>query len=311
LAVDSLQLELSSGQVTRIPLSQVVRAGYRKRVGEPEEWALAKPMVMLRTGDRVQVELPGGPVAVSTRYGKVSIDPKAIAAVVLASEEHGVHEILLADGSRFAGLVEAEVFEMTLAGGKQAVKFPASALTRIQFTPPADAEAGAAEINLSNGDRLVGELSGELKLDTAFDTLTINAGQVKKLVHPDPNTLDLQMTLWDDSTVSGQLQTADVAVRLGSGLTLTIPTALVADYTQPMPTPAPGTVERIKALVAALAADDFAKREQAQSDLAAMGAVTTRILKEMKGAQSPEAQQRIDALLKGFEQKPAPGRAGS
>lgn len=301
----SIPLQLSSGQVTQIPLSQISRIGYRKRPGEPEEWTLSKPMVLLRTGDRVQVDLPARPVPVLTRYGRLSLDPKSISSLLLASEDHGVHEILLADGSQFAGLVDADTFDMTLASGaKQPVQFPASAITRIQFSPPKEPDDAAPTLNLTNGDKLVGQLAGQLKLDTSFDTITVNAPEIKHLTHPDPAALDVQVTLWDDSTLSGQLQQSDLSVQLNSGVTLSVPSALLADYTQPLPAPSPATAEKIKSLVAALGADDFKQREQAESDLLSMGPAILRPLRDLKPAQSPEAQQRIDSLIKQLEHKP-------
>ena len=38
LEKETIGIELSSGQVTQVPLGQINRLGYRKRAGEPEEW---------------------------------------------------------------------------------------------------------------------------------------------------------------------------------------------------------------------------------------------------------------------------------
>ncbi len=53
---DKISLELSSGQVTEIPLMQIARAGYRKQANEPEEWTFDKPVIVMRTGDRICVQ---------------------------------------------------------------------------------------------------------------------------------------------------------------------------------------------------------------------------------------------------------------
>ena len=72
--------------------------------------------------------------------------------------------------------------------------------------------------------------------------------------------------------------------------------------------------------MADLGSDDFAKREQSQADLLKMGPAVLKVVKELKGGQSPEAQQRIDAVVKQLELKvsgksapagrPNPGPAG-
>ena len=93
----------------------------------------------MRSGERVGVQMPTGPIEVVTRYGKLTLKPETVAAVLLQTEEHGVHEIHLTDGSKFAGLLGAEQFEMKLeapgtGGPEQKVKFPASSIRRIQLT---------------------------------------------------------------------------------------------------------------------------------------------------------------------------------
>ena len=107
--------------------------GYRKRVGEPEEWTFEKPMVLLRTGERIIVQMPLEPIDVVTRYGKLSLMPAQVAGVQLQNEDNSVHEIELTDGSRFSGLLTADSFNMKLDTGG-AVQFPVSTISRLQLT---------------------------------------------------------------------------------------------------------------------------------------------------------------------------------
>ena len=67
---ETVELELSSGQTTKLPLSQITRLGYRKRVGEPEEWTFDKPTLLLRSGERIGVQMPTDDLSVMTRYGQ-------------------------------------------------------------------------------------------------------------------------------------------------------------------------------------------------------------------------------------------------
>lgn len=302
LAKDTLAMELSSGQTTQVPLSQVTRFGYRKRPNEPEEWTFDKPFMMMRIGDRVAVAMPEQPIDVATRYGVLKVDPKTIAAIVFQSEEHGVHEVRLTDGSRFAGLVSATQFDMTLAGAGpegQVVKFPVSGISRMQFVaePEEIDEETTPTLRLANEDMLVGTISGQLKLDTAFDTLTVEGGQIRKLAHASDAGLDVQVTLWDQSIVSGQLQEPQVQVALRSGLVISIPVALIETYDQPEPQPASTMVEKIKETVGRLNAEDWKERDRAAAQLTEMGPIVAPVLKSMRDAQPPEAQQRIDQVL--------------
>src|SRR5439155_14549206 len=90
LAKETLNLELTTGQTTQIPLSQITRVGYRKRSDEPEEWTFDKPFVSLRSGERVGVEMPTSPIEVVTRYGPFKLEPKSIATIAFETEEHCV-----------------------------------------------------------------------------------------------------------------------------------------------------------------------------------------------------------------------------
>jgi hypothetical protein len=115
--------------------------------------------------------------------------------------------------------------------------------------------------------------------------------------------MDVQVTLWDASVVSGQLQDPSLQCQLASGVTVSIPVALVEEYNQPTPAPAAGMVEKIKAAVAQLNADDWKVRDRAEAELTSMGAVVVSVLKEMRATQPPEAQQRIDQILANVAKK--------
>jgi hypothetical protein len=309
LEKQSVALELSSGQVTEVPLGQVTRIGYRKRAGEPEEWTFSQPLIMMRSGDRVGIEMPNEPLAVLTRYGALELDPQTIAAVAFQADEHGVHEVLLTDGSRFAGLVPREQFEMTLSGGSgQVVSFPASSVTRLQFAAEEPVvDPSAPRLELVNGDAFIGALDGEMQLDTAFDTLTLRGGEISRLVPVEGGGVDVQVTLWDQTTVSGQLRQPAVACRLNSGVEVEVPVALIQEYVQPLPSPSSAMIERIKAVVAELNAEDWRQRDRAEAQLISMGVSVMAVLRELRADQPPEAQQRIDTVLKQLEQSAGQG----
>jgi hypothetical protein len=308
LSKETIDLELSSGQVTQIPLSQIARAGYRKRSGEPEEWTFDKPMAILRSGDRVAIAMPQQPIEVLTRYGALQLQPQAVAAIALQAEEHGVHQIFLTDGSAFAGLVAAPQFGFTLSSaGGQNVTFPTPALRRLQFVAEVpEPHEELPTLELANNDTLVGTLSGQLKLDTTFDTIAINGAEIRAMTHAPEAPLDVQVTLWDQTIVSGQLQEPTLKCALGSGLVIDVPVALVQEYLNPNPRPSSSMVERIKAVVTQLSAEDWQQREQAEKQLVTMGPVVASVLREMLPTQPPEAQQRIESILKQLNKSEAP-----
>lgn len=309
----TLELEMSSGQVTQIPLSQISRVGYRKRAGEPEEWTFDKPMVLLRTGERIGVQMPTGPIEFVTRYGTLSLKPDQVASVQLQNEDNNVHEIELTDGSRFAGLLTADSFAMKLdvGGTPQDVKIPTSAIVRLQLTQKVkDADESTPVIKLSNDDQMIGSLAGQLKLATAFDTIQINAPELRSLTHSaDRGAQDVQVSLWDGTTFSGQIEEPELTCALQSGVTVKVPVALVQEYTQPQPRPSAATIERIKGIIQNdLGNEDYHVRERARAQLVAMGAPVISVLKDLRQNLSPEEQKSIDVVLGELEKSPKGGR---
>ncbi len=306
LEKQTIDLQLGSGQVTQIPLVQVSRIGYRKRVDEPDEWKFDKPMVMLQSGDRMNIQMPDQPVDVMTRFGQLKLSPSLISSITLQGEDHGVHEIYLNNGSKFAGLVMADQLGLKLASTQMTINVPLSSIARIQFSPDAaEIPDGAATLSLVSGDLFVGSISGEIKLDTTFDTIKVPGSQIRGLVKVKESNSDVQLTLWDQTKLSGQLEEASLMCDLGGGLSVRAPTALLDTYTQPSPMPSDQMMEKIKATVVQLGADDWKARDQAQADLVAMGATVLPVLKQLRESQGPEAQQRIDAIVKQFDKSPA------
>jgi len=118
--------------------------------------------------------------------------------------------------------------------------------------------------------------------------------------------------LWDETSVSGQLQEQELAILLRSGVAMKVPVALVEEYNQPRPQTSGAVVESIKSLVGELNSDDWKQRDAAQEKLIAMGPVVISTIKSIRAAQPPEAQQRIDLVLKQLDKdskgnKPAGG----
>jgi len=304
LEKDKLTLELSDGQKMEVPLSQIARAGYRRRANEPEDPSADKPFVLMRTGERIAIRAPESLINVHTRFGLMKLKPEQLTAIIFQNEEHAVHDIRMADGTRLAGLVDSTDLEVKLAASDQVIKFPLSSAARIQFRADStEIEDTAPQLKLANDEILVGSLSGKLQLDTGFSMLTLEAGGIKALTRAKDSPADVQVTLWDDSTFKGQLQQPLLTCTTRGGLEVSIPISLLEDYTQPLPKPSAAITEKIRALVTQLNADDFQQRQKAQEGLMQMGTVVAGVLRELRTAQPEEAQARIDQILAAVEKK--------
>ena len=290
-------MELTSGQKTQIPLAQINRIGYRHRPDEKEDATddtqLQAPYLLMSSGDRVGVTLPTTPITVVTRYGTMQLAPDVISSIVFNSDDSGVHTIELNDGSKFNGLATATEFPVKLTTGDkdQEVKFPVSALNRIVFAvrPDGKDDAGAVLLQLKKDDLLVGSLQGDLKLDTAFDTIALHAPELRAIVHSKDSPTDVSVTTWDGTVFSGQLQEQSVQCHLKSGIDVQVPIGLVESYANPLAAAPPMILDRIKTLVGDLNADDWKQRDAAEHSLVKLGAGVVGTLKDMRDQQPPRS----------------------
>jgi hypothetical protein len=313
LAEPQLSVRLSGGQEMRVPVRQISRVGYRRRGEEIEDWTFNQPMVFLRSGDRMEVKMPEADIAVSTRFGVLKLKPQIIGSIAYQDQEQSVHRVQLVDGSRFAALVMADSYEVELAtqAAMPPVRFSTASLARMQFNAAVNEPNDAtAVMSLANGDVLAGTLQGQLQLQTTFDTLAIASGEIKRLTSMKTSPADVQIVLWDESVVAGQLREPVLDFLSNCGVSVRIPAALVNEYLQPRPQPSENVIETIKSLVERLNADDWRVRDEAQEKLIAMGPVALGTLKQLRPKELPEAQQRIDLIVPVLEEMGKNNREG-
>jgi hypothetical protein len=284
LQQQTLPIQLSSGQTTQVPLSQISRMGYRTGGAELPEWKFDRPMVFLRSGERCVIEPPSEPISFVTRYGAMSFAPEQVACVNLRTQS-GVHEIYLADGSRMSGLVSNPNWPLKLAtaAGDEPIAFPLAAISRVQLTLlPEDVGRGKSTLAMQGGDIVATRLEGQLKLQTTFDTLDIN----------------VQITKFDQSSFRGSLQTTSLKCKLVGGLSIDVPVAAIREYDNPQPFPSQTLVDQVKESVGKLSAEDWKDREAAEASLLAMGPTIISVLEESLEGQSADVKQRLGGVIK-------------
>ncbi|HWE93519.1 MAG TPA: hypothetical protein VG269_06040 [Tepidisphaeraceae bacterium] len=239
---ETLDLELTNGQVTHVPISQITRAGYRKRRGEADGWTFNQPLVLLRSGERLLIKPPAANLDVATRYGKLSLKPETVAAISFQNDENGVHEVTLADGSRFSGLMAGDELEVVLETGGRRAKIPAGALVRLQLASKMpEVDDHAAALHLLNDELLVGSLMGKVKIETVFDTVSLSASEIRLLTRSQGKGQEAQAILWDGTTLSGRLVDPELTCQLKCGMTMKVPVAVLVEYSQPPKKGSPAT----------------------------------------------------------------------
>jgi hypothetical protein len=248
----------------------------------------------------MRIRLPGTDFNLATPSGPIRLNPSVVASIVFQGEDNNVPEVHLTDGSRLSALLGTSWFDMALVGlgAEQHARIPAASLQRFSFASEADSDPLMPAFTLSNQDRLVGTLGGTLSLETPFDTLHIEGPEVKAITHPRAGSEhDVQITLWDDSTLSGRLVESHVTAQLKCGVILRVPISLIENYDQPLPLPSPPMVQRIKQIARELDADDWRIRDQAQSKILAVGPPAMAVLKQIKPTAPAEAAGRIELII--------------
>ena len=299
LVAPNVEIELSAGQKVNIPLAQIARIGRKSDSTDPADAPRAvSPMIHLRSGDRLALKLSADPLRVATRFGTLSLKPDTIAMLDLQPEDNPAHAITLTDGSRFSGLLLADDLKLTLSSG-QAVSFPLGSVRKLAFSPVSDDQPEApATLRLTGDDTLAVTLSGKMTLTASYGDVPVNPAEVRQLVRVKSTSEDVQITLWDGSVISGRLAQPTLDCTLAGGAIAKIPVGLIQLYSCPSPQPAASLVKRISQLVADLNADDWKQRERAEAELVTIGLPVISTLKQVRANQPPEAQQRIDSILK-------------
>jgi hypothetical protein len=179
--------------------------------------------------------------------------------------------------------------------------------------PGDDSGAGemSSALRLTGDDVLAGGLSGEMTLLTSYGQVQVKAAEIKRLVRVKDTLEDLQFTLWDDSVLSGRLAQPYLDCTVAGQVAARVPVGLLDVYTCSTPLPSASIVERVQKLVAELNADDWKQRERAEQDLLGIGAPIVGTLKQMRASQPPEAQQRIDSILKQLAKGSSPAKPAS
>jgi len=293
----NVAIKLQSGQITKVPLSQIARIGFKTPDVEPVEWTLDQPMAFLTRGERCRITPPAEAFKLVTRYGTVELTPLQVATILFnASGEP--NEVFLTDGSRLGGAIDRANWALTLASTGTSVPVDSGSIRRLQYAMLAqNVGADLPSVALSGSDVVSARIDGELKITTPFDTLTLAAGEVSSIVRTGADN-DAQVTMVDQSVFRGVIEGDTVLLKLVAGPELSVPWSAVREYNNPRPLPAPLIVTRVAETIAKLDNADFNTREQAEAQLLAFGPSILGALQEALPRQSPEAKERVQTVIK-------------
>jgi hypothetical protein len=109
------------------------------------------------------------------------------------------------------------------------------------------------------------------------------------------------LKLLDGSLIAGELSVNEIQVKTEFG-ELTVPVAKIKSFTPGLDSNAKAAAD-LKAKLKDLESDDYATREQAHKDLAAMGPKIAKQLAPFAASENAEVKRHVGEILKDFEQQ--------
>jgi len=312
LAARNVGIELPNGQAMHIPLDQIKSIGFRlaaeeKPATKPTTGAAVNasvpfvPYVQLRSGDLLHISVPDTPLPLTTRYGSLQLPPAVICAILFQRDDAG-YAVTLTDGSAFGSLLTTGELPFHLIGsaGQRDITVPVAMIAKLQIANPADKIDGPAAtggiLKLAE-DVFVATMTSQVTLDTPFETAVIDAAPIAAITRVEDSRQNITVTMWDGTRLSGTAQETSWDFKLSGGSKLSVPLALVHQYTQGQPQIPPQVKQRLQTLATQLASADDAQRAQAQALLSAIGPKIIPALEELRASQPKPIQDRLDEII--------------
>jgi len=281
----------------------------------PEDWTTdSLALVETYGGDRIKVrDLAAFSINLVTPWGALPVSLDSLAW--LRPGEGGLpgFRVELKDGTTVSGFAEGEELQLgeTDLGS---VSLKGSELKSV-FTPMAPSNVAGATMapvetvtRVTGGLALVGPIS-ETTLPVLIEGSRLETGvsdirkirRIETLVGEDTSMVAdaplFEIERWDGGKITGFLGLDFLSIEVEGRIWL-VPVREVIEIESASPLLTPDSLGKIQALIAQLAADDWATREAATRDLGAFGYLARPLLQRELGAtRDPEVGRRIERVL--------------
>jgi len=316
LEVEDLTLELAGGTTLTVAGHRLDRLVVRKTASAPQGLPSGFDAVVdTFEGDRLLVRGSGDqPLAITavTPFGPRPIAIDELDWVHMRTDQQPAYEFALSDGSRFYGMIQQQTLavESQLFGNIELdatdIRFlTTSAGTSESNRKESDAEPLGPHVQMSNGQRLVGQLQQPtIELLTISGPLELPTSQVRELErisddgsYPGRAGAVFRAELWDGSRASGRLEDSVVTLAAGQ-VGWRVPSKSIEHYIAPSPELSEEARAEIILLIRDLGSDEWETREQATQQLLAMGPLAAdRLRQTLDQTRDPEVRRRAQAIL--------------
>ncbi len=240
-----VRIRLTGGNEMSIPVEKLSACSFKISPQHPEQVKITRPVVVLRSGQRLFFRPEDVDFNFHTEYGRLLLNPDNLHAILLDTPESGLHRALFANGSVLSGLLAPENFRMKLDLGPE-LNIRRQLVMQFILNPTAkrDGDDKLATLKTRNEDVLRGHIEDEvLPVRTRYETIRVKSYEIAKMdfmaEESTPGTVKIK--LFDGTTLSGRLENDSIRFNMEPGPKIDVFAGHIRQIICPKPLPAPKT----------------------------------------------------------------------
>ena len=303
-----IRFELSDGIEGEIETSKLDRIVPRLKPSlKQEDWKkgkwfeFEKPVFVYKTGERLTGDFGRETIDIHTEIGKIALPVNQLISIKNSKKPNMPSRFLTKDGQTFSGMLY-DPFEVTIFDGSSQTIYPKNlSSVFLDETGPSSKSRSAFRpyLKLSGQDFLYVKLLSDktpLEFTTAFGIREMSPEQISSLKSKSGFQQGFEITLWDDSTLNGQLKTEKLSVEI-LGTEMQIPASQLMEYYNPMSLPPIEIRKKYIELIHQLGSKKYDERANAIKQLEAEKKNLRGLFKSQMEKVSTEAKAQIWKLL--------------
>ena len=309
LTPESIEFGLAdggSGEISLLDISRLVPK--LSKVIDPKNKAkwfkFSQPVFVYKNGDRIAGELLSSELEIHLSVGEMLIPLANLKTIELTRNDDGSDrgEFLTADGQQFSGMFYKEI-EVRVWDDK-VIKIPPTDLKSIYLEAGNDTETGDVPtdkpiLKLGDDEFLVATIKAEkqpLEFKTAFGVRTMDPAQISQLRYVPGLAGEMQIVLWDGSTLTGKLTAEHVVFEI-LGTDMKLLPSMIGDYSNPNALPPESMRQKYIELIDQLGSPKFKEREAAFERLERDADKIRGLLESRFEGADAETKSRLAKLL--------------
>lgn len=289
-----------------ISMADLEYFSYKVSPQRPAQQADVPWMVSLADGQRLVYSPTSSKLGLRSLHGLMELDLGNIKAVELQNKG-AAHAVLFGNGSRLSGILEPADFEFASPLTSSKVRLGLSNIIGFDGQRKDGNQALLSSLTLRNGDHLEGELiSPVLSIAMPFAVsasgrataapLRIPVNSIRSLTFDQGDQIVIET--WNKSTIRSKILDEELAFQVLPGPVIKIRPENCRSLLRQQPLSPLEARRQVQKLVAQLAAEGAADRQQAAEQLIQMGKSIVPLLQKELANDDLEIRQQLGAIIK-------------